>query len=665
MRLITFPVSSEGIPAFSGWPNLTESVPHEGDWYAVLTGKEAGFFVLDVDRKNGKDGLETLKTLGELPKTYTVRTKSGGLHFYFKHPGTLVKTTAGVIGSGLDIRGDKNGFVFGETCPGYSVECDSEIANAPPWLLELIVKEPEQTEVTVTVIPIDKEHPDYDRRLELGRKHLKECPPAISGQGGHSVTLTAATYLTVRLQLSVDVAYGLLLEHYNDRCDPPWDTKELFRKVTEAAKNKLGMIPGIPSEDFCLGPKPETTTMVRQVRNLGHRYTFEIGTPVNGAPRKATLAEITADLCQCPDWSGVLQYDEFADKIIAVNPPLRLEAERSSVTDADLNAIRCWFEVVGGKLVSVDIMFAAVIAAAQMMSFHPVRDYLQSLPKTDPDYLESFAAYVFGPGLEPVQVEFIKKTLVCAVKRVFEPGCFVKNMVVLTGPQDAGKSTFCKKLFGQWFKEDISDLKQKDAVQELLGVWGVEMAEMDSISRAEIKTVKSFVSRATDKFRPSYGRSVIERRRQNIFIGTTNDEHFLHDSSGGTRFWPIEVPDNMPTDWDRNSVWSAAYQLYLSGYSSYLDTSELATKAEKIRENHNYVDPWTDNVEKKLIGLSRVSANQMLALLLPETNHKDGRAQVRVQNILKRVCGKSRRFGDDKTRYYIVPERFFMKDKTN
>jgi len=105
----------------------------------IATG--AGLLVLDVDTKNRHDGHATLAGLqaqhGVLPRTFTVRTPSGGTHFYFA---TLadVRNSAGKLGDGLDIRG-AGGYVVAPpsvTPAGcYEVICDVPPAPAPDWLL--------------------------------------------------------------------------------------------------------------------------------------------------------------------------------------------------------------------------------------------------------------------------------------------------------------------------------------------------------------------------------------------------------------------------------------------------------------------------------------------------------------------------------------------------
>jgi hypothetical protein len=95
----------------------------------VPTGSRSSVFVVDVDRLEALGELER-----ELPETLTIRTPSGGLHFYFNYlPG--LTNSPGNLPAGIDIRGE-GGYVIVPPSPGYSVERHGPIADAPEWLLE-------------------------------------------------------------------------------------------------------------------------------------------------------------------------------------------------------------------------------------------------------------------------------------------------------------------------------------------------------------------------------------------------------------------------------------------------------------------------------------------------------------------------------------------------
>lgn len=124
---------------WADWPNALIGMP---------TGKQNGFFVLDVDIKPDKNGVpakgeESLAALenkyGKLPDTVETRTMSGGRHLYFRHVDG-VRNSASMIGLGLDIRGE-GGYVIFPPSPGYAfTRRDVDYQYAPEWLVDLAKK---------------------------------------------------------------------------------------------------------------------------------------------------------------------------------------------------------------------------------------------------------------------------------------------------------------------------------------------------------------------------------------------------------------------------------------------------------------------------------------------------------------------------------------------
>jgi len=115
----------------SQWPDALVGVP---------TGKASGLFVLDVDVKNGKNGFDTLRAKGwVVPKTRTHHTLTGGgVHYLFRLPdGVQLKNSAGVLGDGLDTRGE-GGYVIWWPAHGGEVEHADIVADVPPFLVDAL-----------------------------------------------------------------------------------------------------------------------------------------------------------------------------------------------------------------------------------------------------------------------------------------------------------------------------------------------------------------------------------------------------------------------------------------------------------------------------------------------------------------------------------------------
>lgn len=148
-------------PVLRAWPERATTDPDEIlDWWSdsgqyagcvtgVATGRESGIFVLDVDqheRAGAPNGFASLAALeaehGKLPRTFAVRTPSGGLHLYFRYPEDReVITKPNTCGPGLDTRGLGGQAVAPGTWLGageYRVTSDGLVADAPEWLLDLV-----------------------------------------------------------------------------------------------------------------------------------------------------------------------------------------------------------------------------------------------------------------------------------------------------------------------------------------------------------------------------------------------------------------------------------------------------------------------------------------------------------------------------------------------
>jgi hypothetical protein len=140
-------------------------------------------------------------------------------------------------------------------------------------------------------------------------------------------------------------------------------------------------------------------------------------------------------------------------------------------------------------------------------------------------------------------------------------------------------------------------MQGKEAYEQVMGVWIMEIGELAGMRKAEAETIKLFISKTTDRFRPAYGRRTQEFPRQCIFIGTTNETQFLRDTTGNRRFWVVDTP-NEPTRsiWDELTpetvalIWAEAVEIYKAGETLYLP-KELEKTAREIQESYEEENP--------------------------------------------------------------------------
>jgi predicted P-loop ATPase len=241
--------------------------------------------------------------------------------------------------------------------------------------------------------------------------------------------------------------------------------------------------------------------------------------------------------------------------------------------------------------------------------------------------------------------------LIAAVRRVRQPGVKFDHLVVLEGGQGIGKSTAISTMFGpEWTTDDLPpDLGNKDAALALSGVWCIELAEIEQLIRSEAETVKAFLSRSIDRFRPPYGRHVVTVPRQSVMVGTTNSSDYLRDTTGNRRIWPVQClsTETADVDWiaeHRDQLWAEAAHRERTGEAIWLD--DVAVRGRAVSEQADRVveDPWDDKVAsyvllpRRHIGVK--TADILVDGVFVTTPLQTRSAQMRVAAILKRLGWK-------------------------
>ncbi len=335
-----------------------------------------------------------------------------------------------------------------------------------------------------------------------------------------------------------------------------------------------------------------------------------------GTP-KALLANCLLALRHHPDWKGVLGYNEFALEVEILLPTPWNALPRATWNDNQDRLTTEWLQK-NGLHVSVEIAAQAIQTVALERSFHPVRSYLNSLQWDGRPRIGTWLRDLLGVDDADYSRAVGERWLISAVARAFKPGSKVDHVLILEGDQGSGKSTALSTLGCPWFADEIADLGSKDASMQTRGVWIIEIAELDSMSRSEVGKIKAFISRTTDRFRPPYGRHVIQSPRQCVFVGSVNHSAYLRDETGARRFWPVQCHSiNLKSlERDRDQLWAEATVLYREGKAWWLDSAELMVKAAGEQASRFEGDPWDEALNPWLDGRTDVSIGQILSSCL-------------------------------------------------
>ncbi|MGF7184738.1 putative P-loop ATPase [Desulfitispora alkaliphila] len=276
--------------------------------------------------------------------------------------------------------------------------------------------------------------------------------------------------------------------------------------------------------------------------------------------------------------------------LLDVNGELPWEQVKDGWNDADFANLKMYLDRHYGIWSPAKVKDALTTAASERL-FHPIRDYLDALPVWDgTERVDRLLIDYLGAEDNPYTRAIMRKTLVAAVARIYEPGTKFDYILVLNGPQGIGKSTFFAKLGGKWFSDSltVSDMRDKSGAEKLQGYWILELGELAGLRKIDVETVKSFITRTDDKFRHSYGVNVESHPRQCIIVGSTNSTSgFLRDVTGNRRFWPVRVKQSKKKVWemtDIDQIWAEALEMYRAGEPLILIGEEEKMAYEEQRD---------------------------------------------------------------------------------
>ena len=338
----------------------------------------------------------------------------------------------------------------------------------------------------------------------------------------------------------------------------------------------------------------------------------------------------------------IIAYDAFAQRLVFLSKPpfidyflehdisvnhnpqaatsTRTTIQRfigKEITDVDMTRACTWMEANYRALrPSSANMSEAMELIGQTQKRHPVREFIMSVQWDGKDRIGclpdpnnpgdkgsvSWLTTYFGAPDTPYIRRIGRYWPISAVARVMQPGCQADYALVFEGLQGVGKSSGLRALFEPWFTEDLGNLNNmKEAQQQIAGIWGIEIAEMDAFSRAGDSAMKKFMTQPSDRYRPPYGRRPQDYPRQCVFAGTTNRDHYFTDATGNRRYWPFRCSTSNVDELraDRAQIWAQALLLWQAGIRWWPQSDEVVDlqAEQEARMEH---DPWMEPIREWL-----------------------------------------------------------------
>jgi predicted P-loop ATPase len=565
-----------------------------------------GLIVIDIDpRHGGTEGLAAVEQANApLPPTLESATGGGGKHLLFSVTEEL-RNSAASLGNGVDVRGD-GGYIVAPPSihisgGTYQWASTDDVAALPQWVFEALRK----PKAPLGAVPDNVIH--GERNITLFKHGAK-----LRNQGFEYSEIFAA------------------LKAMNEgRCRPPLDVAEVHTIANSASKYEPG------------SAKP---SVIDASVSLTDDDMWKHGIIFGKDRPQKTTANAALYITHHKDWAGKLIYDEFANKYLwrdtlplvsGFTPPKPGEA-----LDHHYSYVQQWLLAETNTQFTETIVCSAIRMAAYERAVHPVREYLTTNLTYDkiPRVSRWLSTYL-GVADTPYARLVGKWWMISAVARVLDPGCKVDSLLIFEGETGHGKSKSVGILGGKWFSDTPIPLGDKDAYSNIQGMWIVELAELAALKGTGSSRAKAFFSSCEDRFRPAFEKSTRSFPRQCVFIGTTNEDEYLIDPTGGRRYWPVKCGaiDINALKRDRDQLWAEAVELYETERRWYPDTPEEVRLCKAEQDRRFVSDPWQELIGHYLSNLPEITVAEILDHLGVSRDKWDQNIQQRVAVCLKRL----------------------------
>ena len=554
----------------------------------VATGSMSGFIVIDedLDEIKGKNGAQSVRIWerdhGKLPETVSVVTGRGGSHLYYRYAGTDIGNRAGVL-EGVDVRGEG----------GYVVVPPSTHPNGTEYMWDIGPEDIEMHELD-----------DVVRELVNTAKDKKgetfQAPEVIQNGQRNDTLFRAACSLQQQGYSDSVIMDGL--RDMNKRCVVPLEDDEVERIFQSALKYKKGELRVIGSMDEWHEPN----------------ITFQLDK--DGLPTEKpaqTIANAEEAIAFDKDLYKRIQYNELAYvPYVYGTLPWSINKGWREWTNTDDSNLRSYIERKYGIKSSEKIMDALANVVSRNI-INPVKIMLEECQERwdGGKYIENLLPTMLGAEKNEYTTAVMKLFMMGAISRIYHPGCKFDYMLVLVGKQGGGKSTFlrCLALNDDWYNDNFSTLDSAHAVENLRGMWIVELAELQATKRAkDVETIKSFITSRSDIYRAPYNRRTEQRKRMCVLAGTSNPVDFLTDKTGNRRFLPVTCgvtdptfdmfADELETKGIFAQAWGEAMNEYQQkgGKVKLMLPARLTRMAEEAQQSYLEEDPYIGIIQEWL-----------------------------------------------------------------
>ena len=304
---------------------------------------------------------------------------------------------------------------------------------------------------------------------------------------------------------------------------------------------------------------------------------------------------------------------------------------------------------------------AALTYLCHQTSRDLLKEWLDQLPPWDgvSRLKEWLHDYAHAPKTE-YGMDISRLLVVSLVARALNPGCQYRYVVILEGPENAGKSKLVEALAGSaWYREISHGLDGKEAHMRVRQAWIAELAELATFNRTEEARLKTFFTLKEDAYIPKFANFEVSHKRRTIFVGTYNPEGdgtYMRGQTGNTRYLPVAVHDIEIEDFlcARDQLFAEALVYYQAHPLDWWQLSsegekEAVVEREERRQGSAYesdLGMWLERTKATVVWWERLALEY---LELPRDKWSDRRTQMEIAKALYALDwrkGKRERIAD-------------------
>lgn len=213
--------------------------------------------------------------------------------------------------------------------------------------------------------------------------------------------------------------------------------------------------------------------------------------------------------------------------------------------------------------------------------FNPFSTYFESLPSWDEqtDHIALLADTIITTH-QDLWHTCIKKWLVAMVGCVLDEHTINQTVIVFSGKQGVGKTTWMENLVPKELKQYLFsgtiNPNNKDTLIHLSECMLINLDELENLNRTEIGSLKELITKTHIRIRRAYGHTNETLPRIASFAGSVNTVQFLNDTTGSRRFLSFEVTG---IKYDHKvcleEVYAQALHLFSSGFRFWFNGEEI------------------------------------------------------------------------------------------